>query len=221
MPGSPLTAAAPADLPEGSLTEGLEASWSNWWGSHQLFASVAAAAPELLGGFQHVRSVTTAAGVSVRFELNRPKRFDLTGEGAARLAVTGEHDKLTAVGRAAALIAGEGFKFFWGGSHVPPALGGQRWFHRHGGLVKGAINFLLALALGVGGFIFLPRLLGSGFPAVAILAVGFLLPWLVDAAIPRVEIAFRGRTRLKVVLAALAGSVGASLATKLLSTLAG
>ena len=260
MPTHPLTITSSARHGGTAAAGTLEATWSNWWGSHHLFAAVASAAetairhryenapvsttffvatrrapleyssveafasagaPELFKGFNQVRSVTSATGVSVVFELNRPKRFDLTGQGVARLVVTGESDpaSLLTVAKPSADMAGSRYRFFWGSCNVPESLGGQRWYERRGNGIRIAINSLLGAIVGVCGYVIAAQFPGLRGAALLVVAVGFLLPWILEAAIPRVEIAFRAKTRLVLVLVALSSAIAGSVGPKLLSAL--
>jgi hypothetical protein len=113
---------------------------------------------------------------------------------------------------------------YWGGCHWPDEVLARTRMQRFGGKLRFARNLALAAALGIVLGNAADRIAGGDVPAVWI-GVGALLtaivPFVVDAIIPDVEIALLGKTRLRVYLRKTASSVGATVGAQVLAFLLG
>jgi hypothetical protein len=187
-------------------------------------AFIAGVSPEALNRFQRIECVVREREIEITWRLSRPTGAVLRG-GRARglLEVTGtslEHESAAAMIRA----VNRGYRPYWGPCSWPPEVLAQTFYQRHGAGLRSAFNAALGGMLGLALALTAKRIAGADPPdigiAVAVLLTG-LLPFVVDWAVPDIEVALLGRTRLVVVVRRLAGAAGGALSAQILAFLFG
>lgn len=119
---------------------------------------------------------------------------------------------------------GRGYREYWGTCEWPPEVLPRTRYQQIGGLLRILLNLLLAGVLGYALATAATRIAGADPPGVALIGaivVGAALPIVVDRAVPDVEVALLGRTRLVVVARRLAAAGGGALGAQILAFLAG
>jgi hypothetical protein len=223
----------------------VEATWSNWWGSPQLVASVVSTAeaalssqssqatssiavlaggyeglfanaesfvggvpPEFLSSLREIVAVSKGEVAGMDFTLSRKRRWFGSSDDGARLRVTAStraaSDRLL---EALVPAAARGYQPYWGPCKVPNNVTQPDWVYRKLKAIRVVLNLIAAAVIGAAVFLATARFSIPGPVALGAFVLGALTPTLIDSAVPKVEIAASGRTRLRVMLARLIGAV--------------
>lgn len=196
-------------------------------GHRERYDSVSAfgrASPEVLRRFRYARLRTVKGYLALSLELQRPASvWSRQRTSLVKLTVAGGPQVPSAVvvsaARSSVAEINWGYRAYWGSSQWHSELGARTMYHRFGFLIRiaaiGALGF-------VGGFLLVnaaDRLWGTAPPLVILAAgaLGFLTPFAIDRAIPDVEIAAGGRTRLLTLARWLSATAVASFGVQFVS----
>lgn len=238
---------APPEAPPTAL----QARWSNWWGSPQLFAHLVACLANESGvagsvlisfhGHGHEERFDSVDAFLERVSPEMLRRFtsaechvrgpvcevDLV---MARRQVTVEvraldpHDARIALARIVD-EANRGYRPFWGPASWPADVAPRTRYQRYGRRLRDLIDVAVGALFGIASFVVAARLSGAeappGWLILLILISGAGIVTAINRAVPAVEIATHGRTRLRVIATRLGATGGAWIAAQALGFLAG
>lgn len=238
-------AVAPSETP---LTV-LRAEWSNWWGSPQLYARLVARIAREAGDVAATVITFEGDGHEERFDSVDAFLADvspemLRGFSTAECSVHGfactvelvmKRDRVTvSVGApdaqdahiALARIveeANRGYRPYWGPAGWPGDVARKTRYQRFAGPLRDVLDVAVAVGFGAISTLAAIRISGHdelpGWAIALIVLLGANVVYFINRAVPAVEIAQDGTTRLRVLSARLTRSAGASIAAQVLALL--
>jgi hypothetical protein len=237
--------------PEAAPPETLQARWSNWWGSPQLYAHLVTRITREAGGRGSTRIVFRSDTDEETFDsveafLARVSPEVLRSFGSAECTVRGSacavdlrmdrssvtvdvtgakpHDVQSALARIIA-EANRGYRPFWGPASWPSDVAPRSRYQRLGGHLRDLFDFAVAAAFGVASMLAATHISGAddhpGWAMALIALLGGGIGFVVNRAVPAVEIAANGRTRFRVISTRLAASAGGWIGAQVLAFLGG
>jgi hypothetical protein len=187
-------------------------------------ALVAGVSPEALARFTRITATIAGSGLEARLSWERPHRQGASRQ-VVRLRVAAlEPSAAEGVAREVIPAVGWAYRPYWGACGRPDAVLARSAYERHGPNLRYVLIFALALVLGVLLARAVDRLPGAGLPSWAtalVVASGAAIPFVLDRAVPDVEVAALGRTRLRAIGIRMATAVASALGSQLLVWLAG
>lgn len=187
-------------------------------------AFVAGVSPEGLARFTRITATVAGSGLEARLSWERPRRQGASTQ-VVRLRVDArERSAAERVAREVIPVIGWAYRPYWGACGWPDAVTGRSSYERHGANLRYGLIFTLAVVLGVLLARAVDRLPGAGLPSWAtalVVASGAVIPLVLDRAVPDVEVAPLGRTRLRAISIRMATAVASALGSQLVVWLAG
>lgn len=191
-------------------------------GHYECFSSpdhfIGGVSPEALRRFTRID--ISIPGVT--WSLSRARRRLGGGPASAQLVI--EKDLSQSAVAEMIRAVGRGYRAYWGACEWPQEILPQTRYEQIGGLLRYLFNVALAGALGYALATAATRIAGADPPGVALIgaiALGCAIPPVIDRAVPDVEVAFLGRTRLMVVVRRVVATGGGALGAQILAFLAG
>jgi hypothetical protein len=227
----------------------LRAEWSNWWGSPQLYARLVARIAREAGDVAATVIAFEGDGHEERFDsvdafLEQVSPEMLRGFSTAECSVRGFACEVELVMRrnlvtvevsapdaqdahiALARIveeANRGYRPYWGPASWPGDVARKTRSQRFAGPLRDVLDVVVAIAFGVISTLAAIRISGHdelpSWAIALIVVLGANVVYFINRAVPAVEIAQHGTTRLRVLSARLTRSAGASIAAQVLALL--
>jgi hypothetical protein len=225
----------------------LRAEWSNWWGSPQLYARLVARISREVGEVASTHITFQTDGHEERFDsvdafLAQVSPEMLRGFATAECSVRGFACEVELMMRrdlvdvevsapdpqdaqiALARIveeANRGYRPYWGPAKWPGDVARKTRYQRAGGPMRDLLDVAAAVVFGVVSALAAIRISGQddlpSWAIALIVMLGANVVLLINRAVPAVEIAMHGRTRLRVLSMRLAGAAGASIVAQVLA----
>lgn len=241
----------PGVTPAAASPETLQAEWSNWWGSPQLFAQLVARVTREVGGRGSMRIAFRSKRHEEQFDsvdeflahvspemLRSFSSAECSVRGSTcavdlrmtREGVTAEvtgadpHDARSALARIIA-EANRGYRPFWGPAAWSRDVAPRSRYQRLGGWLRDMFDVAVAAVFGVASMLAATHISGAGdhpgWVMMLIVLLGGGIGFVVNRAVPAVEIAVSGRTRFRVISTRLVASAGGWIGAQVLALLSG